>query len=364
MDHLYIHIPFCRRRCDYCDFFSQVDKPESREQYVGAVLAEAAAYGDELTGLETVYIGGGTPTLLEAEKLELLLTAVRVRAGGGAEITIEANPATIDGPIARLLKDGGANRISLGVQSFDRRLRENLGRSGGTGSIGEAYDHLRRAGFDNIGLDLVFGIPGQGLDDLRTDLQKSVALEPEHISYYELAVKDGSDYQRRWAFELAAAGRQGADFYEVVVGTLEDAGYTWYETSNFALPGRECRHNIAYWQGKDYIGLGAGAWSTVGLRRWRNVEDVNRYMEEIDAAGTEGKPVELLTERQKQSEKMVLGLRMAAGVPRDKVEGVMDRDEAGLMRNNGILVNEGGKILLTRRGRMVADEVCARLLRE
>jgi len=287
--------------------------------------------------------------------------------------------------LAASLGAAGANRVSLGVQSFNRRLRRNLGRAGPVEAITGAVEALRAAGFDNIGLDLMFSIPGQTAADLDRDLERTLELKPEHISCYELTVRDGSDFKRRWSRELEAVAAQGRGFYEKVVDRLEDAGYRWYETSNFALPGKECRHNLAYWDGADYIGLGAGAWSTVGLGRWKNLEDINAY---IAASGTvrsraggfkrararaggfkqarfkQARDHERLSGENRLREKLLLGLRRDVGVERGQVAAAIDSEQENLLLRNGFLVNDGGRICLTRRGRFMANEVSARLLRD
>lgn len=389
MNHLYIHIPFCASRCGYCDFFSQVDCLSQGEAYVDALLAELAdsgiaGQGERLPGesakygacgkddsasaaggLDTVYVGGGTPTLLGSRLLEKLFSALRPFCRDGAEITVEANPSTVTPELAAGLAGSGVNRVSLGAQSFNRRLRKNLGRSGRVEAIGRAVTALRVAGFENVGLDLMFSIPEQTLADLEQDLQEALALEPEHISCYELTVKDGSDFQRRWQRQLEEAAGNGHRFYETVVDTLEGAGYSWYETSNYARPGKECRHNLAYWQRADFLGLGAGAWSSQGLNRWRNVEDTGVYIESAVRGDWEGiRERERLSQNQQLTELLMLGLRRKNGIDRLAVAEVLDGEQENILLRNGFLLNEGGRILLTRRGRFMANEVCARLIKE
>ncbi|MHB0866089.1 MAG: radical SAM family heme chaperone HemW [Thermoleophilia bacterium] len=360
--HLYIHLPFCARRCGYCDFYSETSRLDLAPRYVGALLAELDEVADRLGGLRTVYLGGGTPTLLDAGLLEQLLTALAAWLDPGAEVTIEANPVTMNADMARRLRAAGVNRVSLGAQSFDPRLRRHLERAGEADAVAVAVDRLREAGFDNLGLDLIFGIPGQELSDLERDIEAALALASQHISYYELSTKDGSPYQRRWGAQLEAMAGRGRLFYETVVEALEAAGYRWYETSNFARPGRECRHNLALWQGEDYLGLGAGAWSTVGRQRWQNPDDLDIYLQPGDVR-TRARRVEQLSERDKLLEKLALGLRTDRGVTWAQVEPVVDLSEQKLLLLNGFISDEDGRILLTRAGRFVANEVSARLFR-
>ncbi|MHB9111503.1 MAG: radical SAM family heme chaperone HemW [Thermoleophilia bacterium] len=388
MDHLYIHFPFCESRCDYCDFYSQAGGLERAPAYVEALLAElkmempagegageavaakvladaAVADAEVAAGLDTVYLGGGTPTLLGGELLAKVLTVAAGRCQPGAEITVEANPSTVSRDLAKSLAETGVNRVSLGAQSFTPALRRNLGRSGAAENIGEAVAAFRAAGFENLGLDLMFGIPGQNRVALKYDLESVLALEPEHVSCYELTVKEGSRFQRRWQRELEATARTGRESYEFVVETLEAAGLRWYETSNFARPGFECRHNLAYWRGEDFIGLGAGAWSSVGDRRWRNVEDLEVYLDCASRGDWQAaRAYEELSREVRDAERLLLGLRRDVGVERARVAGGIDTEQEKLLLRNGFLVNEGGRISLTRQGRFVANEVSARLLRD
>ncbi len=415
MNHLYAHFPFCASRCGYCDFFSQAGGLERAPEYVRALKSElrltvdggvSGAAGGERNlrepgggglvsggGLETVYLGGGTPTYVGAELIGEFLEAALALAREDAEVTVEANPSTVTGKLAESLAEAGVNRVSLGVQSFNERLRRNLGRAGAADAAALALRVLRAAGFENIGLDLMFSIPKQSVTDLERDLDMALELEPDHLSCYELTVKEGSGFEHRWRRVLVDAAENGRVFYETVVDRLERAGYRWYETSNFALPGKECRHNLAYWAGRDFVGLGAGAWSTVGGRRWRNVEDVETYIgacgrgdfsndaggsgnigaahiraarsaAHISAASSTARKYETIDEQQRQCERLLLGLRRDCGVERSRVEAVIDAAQENILHRNGFLVNEGGRICLTRPGRFVANEVCARLLQE
>lgn len=352
--------------------------------YIDALICEIEGF-DLLPGrVKTVYLGGGTPTSIGGALLSGLLARVLPYAGNEAEVTIEANPSTITGDLAQTLKESGVTRVSMGAQSFIPRIRKNLGRAGDGQAIARAVDCLRKAGFANLGLDLIFGIPGQSMEDLRRDLESALALQPAHISYYQLTVKEGSPMSRRWAAELEAMDEgMGRGFYEAIVEALEAAGYIWYETSNFALPGYDCRHNLGYWGGEDYLGVGAGAWSTVGHRRWRNVEDLGKYIatfcgsqcyggpargkkQDVLPAGGSGRShrsLELLSHEDKLREKLMLGLRRAQGVSYRSVADTIDPSAQNLLQRNGFLISEGDKILLTRAGRFVANEVCARLLK-
>lgn len=360
--HLYIHLPFCSRRCHYCDFYSETGKEELAPLYIKSLLAEAESYGEALECVETLYLGGGTPSLLGPKMLEELLGGIGSRMAPGAEVSVEANPGSLDAAMAGAMSSANVSRVSLGVQSFSRRLRRNLGRFEGDDVVGESIALLKREGFKNISVDLIFAIPEQDTVDLKRDIQQALTLAPEHISYYELSVKEGGPLALRWPMKLEEMQQRGGDFYRLVVDGLQEGGYRWYETSNFALPGYECKHNLSYWAGKDYIGLGAGAWSTVGNLRWRNVENIGLYLES-EAAVESMRYVEELSPSQKAAEQLFLGLRREDGVSREPLKEILNHAAETCLIDNGFLANEGGKIKLTRPGRMMANDICARLLR-
>lgn len=359
--HLYIHIPFCAGRCPYCDFYAVEGRQELMPRYVDSLLKELDGSAALLGEVATVYFGGGTPTVMETGLLLSLLKTVAELVSGGGEITVEANPSSVTKEMAACLEGAGVNRVSLGAQSFNERLRTNLGRSGNAAHTHRAMAALRDAGFDNISVDMLFGIPGQEPGDLKYDIETVLDLGPEHISYYELSVKGNHPYRDRWEEGLVRARKLNARFFEMVADRLETAGYRWYETSNFARPGKECRHNIAYWNHKNYVGVGAGAWSTTGNRRWQNAEDMKAY---IDACGKwRGiRRTENLTAAQVNEETLMLGLRLDTGVYRKLVAPSINLSQEELLARNGLLMNAGGKIFLTRAGRFVANDVCARLL--
>jgi putative oxygen-independent coproporphyrinogen III oxidase len=275
--HLYVHLPFCAHRCGYCDFVTVVGRRRSHEAYVDALLVELALERDVLAdSLETVYLGGGTPTFTEPNALARLLVALPP----AVEVTVEANPETVTPDLARQLADGGVDRVSMGAQSFSPHLLSVLERRATADDVRRAVHTLRDAKFDNISLDLVYGIPGQSPADLRRDLDEALALEPEHLSCYELEAKPGTRFTHTFGDELSRQSEALEGYLEDVVETLTEAGYRWYETANFCRRpelsvGRDLRsrHNLAYWLGRDYVGLGIGAVSTVGCRptsrRWR-----------------------------------------------------------------------------------------------
>ena len=269
--HLYVHLPFCSHRCGYCDFVTVTGHDDEHGGYVDALLAELELERGHLAGeVDTVFLGGGTPTFTEPAALARLLAGLPA----AAETTVEANPETVTPGLAALLREHGVDRVSLGAQTFQPHLLETLERLAQPDDVRGAVHTLRDAGFDNISLDLIYGIPGQSVGDLERDLAEALALEPEHLSCYELEAKPGTRFTHAHGEELERQADSMEDYFERVVETLTGAGYRWYETANFCRLDAErdlrSRHNLGYWLGRDYLGIGVGAVSTVGGLRWRN----------------------------------------------------------------------------------------------
>jgi oxygen-independent coproporphyrinogen-3 oxidase len=358
--HLYIHIPYCSSRCGYCDFFSTADGIETAQGYLTSLKAELDDSQPMLGEIESVYIGGGTPSYLGRAFLVELLESVGGMVRSGAEITMEANPDSIEPGLSQAVVEAGVTRISLGVQSFNPVLRGRLGRDGDPAGVAGAVEAARSAGVGQLSLDMLFNIPGESTEELERDLDQALALEPDHISCYELTVKEDSDFEQLWRKELEQSRRSTRDLYELVVDKLVAGGFSWYETSNYARDGRECRHNKAYWRGDDFIGIGAGAWSTVGERRWRNCEDRDLYIGDFRL----GRRHEHLDSRKKGIEALMLGLRTSEGAEMALAEDAIDAVQLEIMIENGFVKIDGAKILLTHAGRFVANEVCARIMRD
>jgi oxygen-independent coproporphyrinogen III oxidase len=369
--HLYVHLPFCASRCGYCDFVTLVGQRGSGEhgRYVAALLAELELERDLLApGLETLFLGGGTPTFTDADELERLLAALP----GAAEVTVEANPETVTPELAALLRRHGVNRVSLGAQSFQPHLLAALDRVAGPDDVRRALYLLRDAGFDNSSLDLIYGIPGQSPSDLERDLAEALALDPEHISAYELEAKPGTRFTHAHGAELERQAESMESYFELVVERLTDAGYRWYETANFCrvaerARGRDLRaqHNLGYWLGHDYLGLGVGAVSTIENRRWRNAPSLRGYVEALAAGRRPAREVEELPEAVRESERIMLGLRLDEPLPLTGDEGVGHAvDPAGLERLEGLglVACHDGRLSLTERGRFLGDGVTATLL--
>ena len=369
--HLYVHLPFCVHRCGYCDFVTVVRREDQHGAYVDAVLAELGRESDSLADVvDTVFIGGGTPTFTEPDALRRVLAALPP----AAEVTVEANPETVTPELAVLLREGGVNRISLGAQTFAPRLLTVLERVAGPDDVRRAVHTLRDASFDNVSLDLVYGIPGQEPSDLDADLAEALALAPEHLSLYELEAKPGTRFTHAWGDELVRQSEAMEGYFERVVETLTAAGYRWYETANFCLvgeraAGRDLRahHNLGYWQGRDYLGVGVGAVSTLGEMRRRNGAPIGRYIGALEAGDDPPCELEQLDALTKAQERLMLGLRLDEPLPTAGLEAAIDRDALDRMTRGGLVVvgaDAGGAetLALTPRGRFLGGGVTAELL--
>jgi oxygen-independent coproporphyrinogen III oxidase len=359
--HLYVHLPFCAHRCGYCDFVTLVGREGSHGRYVDALLAELALERGVLAGeLDTVFLGGGTPTFTAPAELERLLAALPP----AAETTVEANPETVTPDLARLLRRSGVTRISLGAQSFQAPLLAVLERRAGPEAARRAFYHLRDAGFDNISLDLLYGIPGQSAADLAYDIAEATALAPEHLSWYELEAKPGTRFTHAHGDELARQAEAMEGYFELVVEALVGVGYRWYETANFCRPGRQARHNLAYWLGRDYLGIGIGAVSTVGALRWRNRPSLGRYLAALAEGQVPPRELEPLADEVRSRERLMLGLRLDEPVALAGVAGALDGDGLARMEQLGLAERREGGIALTRRGRFLGGGVTAELVVE
>jgi oxygen-independent coproporphyrinogen-3 oxidase len=354
--HLYIHVPFCAHRCGYCDFVTVTGNEDLRGRYVAAVVADVRRAGVQP---ETIFVGGGTPSILADEDLARLLAALP-RA---AEVTVECNPETITPAKAQVLVEGGVTRISLGAQSFRPHLLDVLERRARPAQIRDAVAILRGAGVQSLNLDLIFGVPGQDCGDLRADLDDVLALEPDHVSAYELEAKPGTRFTHRHGRELERQAEAMEAYYEEVVATLRAAGYRWYETANFCRPGRECRHNLGYWLGHDYLGIGVGAVSTIGLERRRNRPSLRTYLEAVEKGSAAPAEVERLTPAERGMERLMLGLRLDAPLRLNGLAALVDDAACDRLAAAGMLVREDGSLALTERGRFLANDVVASVLR-
>jgi oxygen-independent coproporphyrinogen-3 oxidase len=359
--HLYVHLPFCAHRCGYCDFVTLVGRREGHGAYVDALLAELELEREALAGeVETAFLGGGTPTFTEPAELARLLAALPP----AAEVTVEANPETVTPELAALLRRDGVSRVSLGAQSLRPELLDVLERRAGPDAVRAAFYHLRDAGFDNISLDLLYGIPGQSAAALRLDLAEAIALGPEHLSCYELEAKPGTRFTVAHGDELAAQAEAMEGYFELIVETLVDAGYRWYETANFCRPGRQSRHNLGYWLGEDYLGIGIGAVSTVAGRRWRNRPSLTGYLGALGEGRRPPRDEEQVGSEVARRERLMLGLRLDEPVPLAQVEGAVDGDALARMERLGLVEHRAGGLTLTARGRFLGGGVTAEIMAE
>ncbi len=365
---LYIHIPFCIKRCSYCDFNSSVYQADTASRYI-------AALGKELGGVKdfpykTVYIGGGTPTAMSKKELDELLSAIssslntrRIR-----EYTVEVNPGTINARKAALLKERGVNRISLGIQSFSEKGLRLLGRIHSRRDSLDAFSTLREGGFNNLSIDLIFGWPGQSLKDWEEDLSGALELDPEHISAYCLAVERGTPLARQIRSGRVLRPDEAAqlDMLKKAISFLTPArnGYTHYEISNFAKKGRRCLHNITYWKNLSYMGIGAGAVSYLDGRRTSNVKDILRYIARIEAGKSPKTFGERLAPRRRAAETLMMALRMTSGIKEEdftRRTGFSLRELYGDVIDglceSGLISMKRQRLRLTRKGLFVADSV-------
>lgn len=357
--HLYVHIPFCARICPYCAFYKERADPAQTGRFCEAILAELAGQADLFhLPLETIFFGGGTPTALTTAQLATLFRGwhALLDLSELREWTFEANPGSVSERKARLLRDNGVNRISLGVQSFDEGLLQLLGREHSAGQAEASFDLLRRSGCENLNIDLMFGLPGQTPAQWEATLRRAIALGPDHVSAYCLTYEEDTEFFLRHARgEYRTDAEADADFFSIAGELLGAAGFEHYEVSNYARPGFESVHNRAYWGGHDYLGIGPSAVSTVGLRRWQNISDYRAYADRLLNGETASIDDEILTPQMKRSEAIALSLRTSAGIPADWVKD-RSREVEEFVRL-GLMQAETERYVLTRAGRFLADSV-------
>lgn len=380
--HLYVHIPFCLKKCRYCSFVSRSDAPLAIDDYASLVAREmemrvAAANPPPLSPATTLYLGGGTPSLLSPAAVERIIGAAArcYGLGPGAEITLEANPGTVTFQRLADFRSAGVNRLSLGVQSFDDGMLALLGRLHTARQAREAVAAARRAGFDNIGIDLIHSLPGQTPDQWREQLACAVALTPDHVSAYGLTVEEGTPFgvmEERGV--LVLPDEEGsALMFEATAAVLVSAGFEHYEIANFARPLRRSRHNQAYWLRRNYLGFGAGAHSFLRVPafgvRWKNPDDLERYHDTLAAAELPGEAESALSRADAMAEYFFLGLRLLDGVREedfarefgDTVKNVYGC-EVDRLCSAELLVRGGGRLKLTPRGTILANRVFASFL--
>lgn len=357
IEHLYIHIPFCPNICPYCAFYKESAGRERVESFLDALLLESRRWSPRLRP-RTIFFGGGTPSALSIPQFEKLLGGLRdqLDLSALAEWTIEMNPATVAADKASLLRDFGINRVSMGVQSWDDAVLKSLGRTHDADKAEESFQILRAAGFGNLSIDLIFGVPGQSLDSWRQSLERSLRLAPEHLSAYGLTYEEDTEFFRKLGRgEMSPDEGLEADQFELTSALLGAAGYLQYEVSNYSLPGRHSLHNSAYWSGKDYLGLGPSAFSTVGTRRWRNIRETGIYSETTMGGSTAVDFEEEVTETLKRSERAAFGMRTLEGLRLG--DALPWENELSALEREGLVARTHDRWLLTPRGRLLADSV-------
>jgi oxygen-independent coproporphyrinogen-3 oxidase len=371
---LYLHIPYCDSKCPYCDFNSHAARQWPEERYVAALRREMAVAAADPAWrggrIGTIFFGGGTPSLFEPESIAVLLEdAGRLWAfSESPEITLEANPGTVDVARLRGFRAAGVNRLSFGVQSFQERFLRLLGRIHDGETAIRAVEDACRAGFDDVNVDLMFAVPGQTVGEWRADLSRAIDLGTTHVSAYNLTFEEGTAFtamQRRG--ELQALDEETEiEMYGVTERTLAAAGFERYEISNYAKPGRVCRHNLQYWRLRPYLGVGAGAHSYAPpLRHSSNERGPEAYMRQVESDGAAVAWSETVSENQARGEFVFLGLRCRDGIEarefviRFGLEFTEAFPHSGALRDGGLLIEDGGRWCLTERGRMVSDEVFA-----
>lgn len=367
---IYIHIPFCIRKCDYCDFLSGPSGPEEQADYVQALLREIQAVEEgEGRSVSSIFIGGGTPSVLDERLLGDILREIRNRfkMEEDAEITIEVNPGTANIGKLQAYREMGINRLSIGLQSPEDRELKILGRIHNYGQFLETYQEARTVGFDNINIDLMSAIPDQTYEGWVKNLRTVAELEPEHISAYSLIVEEGTPFAAR-KLNLPDEDTE-YNMYEATAQILKEYGFEQYEISNYARKGRECRHNVGYWTRQDYLGFGLGASSLYGKERFANIADRKKYQENSTRPELIREKEPTLTIEDEMAEFMFLGLRMIRGIakadfsdafgcPIEEIYGnVLEKYEA-----MGLLREENGRIFLSREGIHVSNSVMSEFL--
>jgi oxygen-independent coproporphyrinogen-3 oxidase len=369
---LYIHIPFCKRKCNYCDFPSYAGKEDLISEYLEALKAESGYISSlyDHPKVRSIYIGGGTPTILTENQIEMLFETIfnDFEVPSKTETTVEANPGTVTKEKLSALRKFGANRISLGAQTFKNDLLRKLGRIHLEHEIAEAFEMIREAGFKNINLDLMFALPGESLKDWSNTLTKAIALKPEHFSVYNLQLEEGTPlYNEKLDGNLKLPDEEDElEMYKTAIDTLSKNGYKQYEISNFAKNGFECAHNLTYWTLEEYIGLGAGAHSYIAGSRIENTSFIDKYLtKDLAKIKTEHKN----TKKENMQEMIFLGLRMIKGFSLNDFTarfGISFRElykkEIEELESDGLLEIKGKNALLTQKGLFLANEVFKKFL--
>ncbi len=362
--HLYVHVPYCHKICPYCSFYKHLPTSGGLATYGEALLGEARHWkaGGVPLALETVYFGGGTPTLLSTAALEALLEPLAevLDFSGVSEWTMEVNPRTITEQKAAAMRRAGVNRVSLGVQAWDRPTLATLGRDHSPEEAAEAFAILRGAGFAVVNVDLMFSVPGQPLAAWRETLERTIALGPDHVSAYNLTYEEDTEFFKRCqAGQYAVEEDRDEVCFATAMALLGAAGLEHYEISNYGRPGKESRHNQSYWAGCDYAGLGPGAVSTVHRQRFKNIENTALWQQGALAGAPLRCEHEEITPSKWLCERLALGLRTREGLPAAWLAEVPEA--VARLEEEGLVETGGGRVRLSARGKYVADGVAAHL---
>ena len=368
----YVHIPFCTQICYYCDFSKVFIKNQPVDSYLEHLIEEYNAY--DIKKLRTLYIGGGTPTALSARQLAFLLEKLtdKLDLSYLEELTIEANPGDLDQEKIAVLKDSPVNRVSLGVQTFNDRMLKQIGRSHLEKDIYENIANLKKAGFDNISIDLIYALPKQTMEDVKTNVAKAIALDIPHMSLYSLILENHTVFMNRMRRGKLPLPKEDleAEMFDYIIAELEKAGFEHYEISNFSKPGFESRHNLMYWDNAEYYGIGAGASGYVDGVRYKNHGPIRHYLEAVKA-GDARVQEEVLTLKEQMEEEMFLGLRKKSGVSKKRFEekfGISFEEQYGAvvseLTEQGLLVPDRDIVRMTKQGLFLGDTVAEKFILE
>jgi oxygen-independent coproporphyrinogen-3 oxidase len=353
---VYVHVPFCAHRCDYCDFATWTDRAHLMDAYADACITDVERH--DAPAATSVFFGGGTPSLLPAEQLARILGAFKLAPG--AEVTVECNPDSVDLDKLRTYRAAGVNRLSFGVQSFAPHVLRALGRTHEPDNVVRAIEFARAAGIGRVSIDLIYGTAGESFDDWRASIESALALGVDHVSAYALTVEPGTPLGRAVAAGIARAPDDDdqAEKYAIADEMLTAAGFEWYEISNWARPGQACRHNLCYWRGDDYLAIGCAAHGYTAGERWWNVRTPDRYVEAIRNGESPIAGRERLDLGARAEEAFALALRTRDGAyPTPAMLATVTS-----LADQGLVRRADGRIVLTRAGRLLASDVTARLL--
>lgn len=375
---VYIHIPFCAKKCHYCDFNTYAAEGQPMDDYLDALIKEMLMTAESLPDrtMKTVFVGGGTPTILDAGQMKRLLDGIReafVFSGDGFEFTMEANPGTVDPEKLEVMKEGGVNRISFGVQSFQDHLLQSIGRMHDVSDVHESIRQARAAGFNNISIDLMYGLPRQTMKMMEESLDQALRLNLPHYSIYGLKIEENTVFHALYKKNQLPLPSEDEEFamYQLIRQRLLEAGYKQYEISNFAKPGFEGRHNITYWKNEPYLGIGAGAHGYVQSVRHMNYKGVQAYIDRVNSGVLPRKEVHVVAKEEAMEDFMMVGLRLLDGVAKadfkdqfglelDDVFGAVIED----LVQKGLLTETEAGFKLTENGLLFGNEVFAQFIGE